>query len=688
MHRYYLVRLLVALLLSVGHLIAMSQSNWPQTVTLKNGSLITIYQPQPETYAENRITGRVALSVKDQAAADPIFGAMLFEATISEGNAGSAATLEKLSISSLKLPGLEDDARVQELKIAIEEAAAQSGLRISLDEVKAAIEKSGGQAKEAFRNDPPKIIYANKPSTLVLIDGEPKIQKDEDLDAERVMNTPFLMFKEGNQWNLYAGGLWYKSSSITSGWVANAGLSQKLKSIDEQIRKEEKENNKETATPERTSIVVSTEPAELIQTNGEPNYQTIEGTSLLYVSNTSNDLFKDINTQKTYTLVTGRWFEAPGMNGPWKYVTPEQLPGDFAKIPEGSEKDGVLSNVAGTTAAQEARVDAEIPQTAKVDRSTAKAEVQYDGSPEFERIPGTNLDMAVNSGTSVIRSNGMYYAVDNGIWFESASPDGPWRVSTARPGEVDNIPPSSPVYNVKYVYIYETTPQYVYVGYTPGYMGSYIYGPTVVYGTGWYYRPWYRHYYYPRPCTWGFGFSYNPWTGWSMNFGFNFGWSSFGWNYWNHGHYHGGWFGPPMYRPPYRPHFYGGVYYSRNNYRRDNIYNRKPGLVTRDVVVRPAPRPSRPVTRPSQPVTRPTQPVTRPSRPVTRPTQPVTRPTQPVTRPTRPVTRPEARPEARPSRPVQGNRPVTRPAPSRPAPSRPAPSRPAPKPRPGADRRG
>lgn len=688
MHRYYLVRLLVALLLSGGHLIAMSQSNWPQTISLKNGGLITIYQPQPETYAENRITGRAALSVKDRAASDPIFGAMLFEATVSAEKTGSAATLEKLSISSLKLPGLEDGTRVQELKTAIEEAAAQSGLRISLDEVRAAIEKSGGQAKETFRNDPPKIIYANKPSTLVLIDGEPKIQKDEDLDAERVMNTPFLIFKEGSQWNLYAGGLWYKSSSVTSGWVANSSLSQKLKSVNEQIRKEEKENNKETASPERTSIIVSTEPAELIQTNGEPNYQTIEGTSLLYVSNTSNDLFKDINTQKTYTLVTGRWFEAAGINGPWKYVTPEQLPGDFAKIPEGSEKDGVLSSVAGTTAAQEARVDAEIPQTAKVDRSTAKAEVQYDGSPEFERIPGTNMEMAVNSGTSVIRSNGMYYAVDNGIWFESAGPDGPWRVSTTRPGEVDNIPPSSPVYNVKYVYIYETTPQYVYVGYTPGYMGSYIYGPTVVYGTGWYYRPWYRHYYYPRPCTWGFGFSYNPWTGWSMNFGFNFGWSSFGWNYWNHGHYHGGWFGPPMYRPPYRPHFYGSVYYSRNNYRRDNIYNRKPGLVTRDVVVRPAPRPARPVTRPSQPVTRPTQPVTRPTRPVTRPTQPVTRPTQPVTRPTRPVTRPEARPETRPSRPVQGNRPVTRPAPSRPAPSRPAPSRPAPKPRPGADRRG
>lgn len=679
MHRNHLIRLLIAVLLTGGHLLTLGQTSWPQTVVLKNGGIVTIYQPQPESYSQQQITGRAALSVKLQSSAEPVFGAMFYNATISAEKAGRMATLEALKIVNLKLPGLEDDAKVQEVKDAIEAAAAQSGLNISLDAVQAAVAKSGGnQSKESFKNDVPKIIYANKPSTLVLIDGEPKIQPDEDLGADRVMNTPFLIVKEGNQWNLYAGGLWYKSRAVTSGWVPNPALSQKLKALNEQIKKEEKEDNKEAAAaPERTSIIVSTEPAELIQTNGEANYQTIEGTSLLYVSNTNNDLFKDINTQKTYTLVTGRWFEAPGINGPWKYVAPEQLPGDFAKIPEGSEKDGVLSSVAGTTAAQEARVDAEIPQTAKVDRSTAKADIQYDGTPEFERIEGTNMDVAVNSATSVIRSNGLYYAVDNGIWFESASPNGPWRVSSTRPGEVDNIPPSSPVYNVKYVYIYETTPQYVYVGYTPGYLGSYVYGPTVVYGTGWYYRPWYRHYYYPRPFTWGFGFSYNPWTGWSMNFGFNFGWSYFGWNRWNHGHYHGGWFGPPMYRPPYRPPFHGGVYYGNNIYRRDNIYNRKPGLVTRDVVVRPAPRPARPVTRPTQPVTRPTRPVTRPTQPVTRPTQPVTRPTQPVTRPV-----------VRPARPAEGNRPVVRPAPSRPSPARPAPSRPAPKPRPGGDRRG
>jgi len=46
--------------------------------------------------------------------------------------------------------------------------------------------------------------------------------------------------------------------------------------------------------------------------------------------------------------------------------------------------------------------------------------------------------------------------------------------------------------------MYMNRAQYVYVGYTPGYMGCYVYGPTIVYGTGFYYRPWYRTIYYPR----------------------------------------------------------------------------------------------------------------------------------------------------------------------------------------------
>ncbi len=144
-----------------------------------------------------------------------------------------------------------------------------------------------------------------------------------------------------------------------------------------------------------------------------------------------------------------------------------------------------------------------------------------------------------------------------GVWYVADGPDGPWRVSETRPIGVDDIPPSSPVYDVRYVYIYDVTPSYIYMGYLPGYLGCYPYYGTVVYGTGYRYRPWRGHrHYYPRPCTWGFHPRYNPWLGrWGFGYTFSSGFLRTGFR-WSRGptleHRHGPprWLGAGGYRRP------------------------------------------------------------------------------------------------------------------------------------------
>jgi hypothetical protein len=206
------------------------------------------------------------------------------------------------------------------------------------------------------------------------------------------------------------------------------------------------------------------------------------------------------------------------------------------------------------------------------------------------------MQYAVNTQGSVIRENGRYYCVDNGVWFESNSPQGPWVVSTDRPQQEEAIPPNYPVYNTKYVYIYDVTPDWAYMGYTPGYLNTYIYGPTVVYGTGFYYSPWYGNYYYPRPYTWGFNMAYNPWYGWSLGYGYGYGWFNVGFGVSIWGGWRGGWWGPSIYHPPYRwggagRFGYGGGYYGNriafnsnlnryNSRYTTNIYNNRTGIVT------------------------------------------------------------------------------------------------------------
>src|SRR5262249_55480447 len=147
---------------------------------------------------------------------------------------------------------------------------------------------------------------------------------------------------------------------------------------------------------------------------------------------------------------------------------------------------------------KEALIANDIPQTATISRNTATLTVSYDGQPQFKPIESTTLRYAVNTATPVIAvSATSYYAVVNGVWFVASSATGPWAVATSVPAVIYTVPPGSPVHNVTYVKVYGSTPETVYVGYTPGYYGTVVSSSNVVvYGTGWYYPPYIGSYWY------------------------------------------------------------------------------------------------------------------------------------------------------------------------------------------------
>lgn len=688
---------LASLLLLQLYTSASAQTTWPQEITAANGSKITLYEPQAEKYADNNLYARAAVSIRKKADDEPVFGVLWFNASMQAGSDGKIAAVKDAQLDKSKFA--DDDSVSNEiLKEAFNKQANGMNLSFDVSKVQSQVQETTASSAN-IKTDAPVIYYRDKPTTLIVLDGEPVEQMDDDLKMTRVMNSPYLIVKnpDDKKYYLYGGSFWYSSSAIKEGWKNIKSLPSKIKPLDAMMKEQEKKaetDNKEEVNKfsAATDILISTEPAELLQTEGSPTYKPVEGSTLLYVDNSLDEIFKDVESQKNFILIAGRWYSSKTLAGPWDYVAPDALPPAFASIPKGSEKDGVLSSVAGTPEAEEAIVDANVPQTAKVDRTTAKCTVTYDGTPKFVPIENTNLSLAENSNITVMLApNNQYYALENGIWFKSNGASGPWEVANERPQDVDRIPASSSAYNSRYVYIYETSPRYVYVGYTPGYMGNYICRHTVVWGTGWRYRPWYGHWYYPRPYTWGFGMHYNPWTGWNISFGLGF---NTGWWYYNRYRGWGGWFGPPMYRPPYRPWGWNGGYYGyRPNNRplyRPNVVTNRPGnmrprpfaavrpvnlydnrrdnVVTRDKIQRPVrpqverpgirPNPGRPVTRPTQPIVErpnPTRPVI--ERPITRPG--VEKPTRPVVRPSLPD-RPTTRPVVRPGKP-QVERPTTRP---------------------------
>jgi hypothetical protein len=277
-----------------------------------------------------------------------------------------------------------------------------------------------------------------------------------------------------------------------------------------------------------TRIFVTTTPTELVQTDGPPQYSPVTGTQLLYVTNTPNRLFLDLRTQQYYVLLSGRWFRTRALDqGRWDYVAGSALPSDFAAIPDGHPTATVRESVPGTPQAQEAAIANSVPQVATVRRTEAQLDVAYDGSPQFKPIEGTSLEYAVNAPVPVIRVDDRnYYALDNGVWFFSSGVDGPWSPAGYVPAIIYTIPRSSPLHYVTYVRVYDATSDSVSVGYSPGYVGSYVTPDnTVVYGSGYYYRPWVGSVWYGYPVTWGFGFSYwntwwNPWPWWRTRWAF------------------------------------------------------------------------------------------------------------------------------------------------------------------------
>jgi hypothetical protein len=581
---------------------ATAQNEWPKTITGSNGSLIKVYQWQPESFSNGTLEANAAISVAENGKDEPSFGMIWLTASTNDN--GQQVMIRSVEVNAIKLPDETDENKLAALQTSIANGMSNQNFSIPASEINNALQTNREQEKISgnLNNDPPKIMYSDKPSLLVVTDGAPRLQQNSKWGMETVINTPFIIVKNNNnKFYLYGGKHWYAAPSATGPYAITTSVPANLEKIQAEIIQANKDNKVQQEENDYTisNIIVSTEPAELLQSNGEPNFTPIQQTNLLYVKNSNNDIFMDVSSQQYYVLLSGRWYKSQTLSGKWNYVASDKLPADFAKIPEGSPKDNVLTSVAGTIAAKDAVMNAQVPQTAKVDRKNANADIQYDGDPQFDDIDGTDMAYAVNTPDYVIRWRGTYYAVDNGVWFQSYSANGPWTVSADRPYAVSLIPPRYPVYAMKYVYIYDVTPDYIYMGYTPGYLNTFVYGPTVVYGTGYYYRPWYGRYYYARPYTWGFNMHYNPWTGWGFGFNYNTGWFHMGignYNSWGWG----GWWGPSVYRPSYcwtpyyggyRHGYYGNSYYrSRNTvivnninvYHNNNIYNHRRDVVTRD----------------------------------------------------------------------------------------------------------
>ena len=490
--------------------------SWPREVKLSNAAIL-IYQPQVNSWVDNRIDLRSALAILPAGAEREAFGVIFATANTRIDKATRRVVLENLRITKTDFPTLSDHGAAYAAEL--QKRFAVGVHTLSLNSLKQTPALAGAAAPAAaVLNNVPKVIVSESPAILVPIDSAPVLQPlPKSTVFKRVINTKALIVQRIVEKDFYIHVFdgWLMSNSIQGPWtlpfippkgldaIAQAAIATHAVDM---LDGGPNANPKPSLANGVPTIYTSQVPTELIVFDGQPQFVPVIGTGLLWATNTTSDIFVDSASKDYFVVLAGRWFRASALNGQWSFVANNALPPDFANIPPSSLAGAVLQTVAGTPQAKQALNENSIAQTASVPRKNGPTFTpKFDGAPQFAPIAGTSLTYATNASAPVIRvAPDSLYAVRAGVWFTASQVTGPWTIATSVPEAIYAIPPSSPLYYTTYVRIYDVTPDVVHAGYTPGYLGTAV-SPsgTVVYGTGYSYMSWIGNVWYPAPTTYG-----------------------------------------------------------------------------------------------------------------------------------------------------------------------------------------
>lgn len=499
--------------------IAAAQSadpGWPR-IFKKDKQQLTVYQPQVDYWhGYTNLHFRCAIGVKGVSQQEK-FGVAEVDA-LTVADLGSRIVALVPLTRELRFANVPPD-ELARLQQAVEQLyPSGQAMTLSLDRVIAYLDpkQQPVQPPVEVNLEPPKIFNSATPAILVMFMGEPQFKPVEtnrtDLLFALNTNWDVLYDSATRQYYLLNGEGWLTTSDVLKGpWIPARTLPPSIYSLPATENwAEARKRLPGKAVKAAPSVFVTTEPAEMILTDGLPSYMPVKGTRLLRVNNTESVLFLQSGDGKLYYLVAGRWFRGDGFNGPWAAAS-TSLPPDFALIPDSDPAAFVKASVPGTREAADAVLLASIPTTTTVQLAPVTETVTYSGAPQFVVIPSTTVQYAVNTPNQVFLVSGAYYWCYGGAWLCSASTGGPWTYCTTVPAAIYTIPPSNPNYNVTYVVVQSSTPTTVVYSQTSGYSGQYVAASGVLmFGMGMLVGAAIAdhhddHYWYPPPCHYSYG---------------------------------------------------------------------------------------------------------------------------------------------------------------------------------------
>ena len=213
-----------------------------------------------------------------------------------------------------------------------------------------------------FDDAPPAVVFAYRPSELVVIDGKPSLETIPATDGlQWVTNTASPLFKLDSNWYLLAAGRWFTTADLDKGpWAFAKELPKAFAVIPEDHPRatvrasvpgtiEARMSALEAAIPRTKRVASGSTPPVEINYAGDPQFETIPGTLIARAVNSGFDVF--MYQDRFYLCYAAVWYVSASPLGPWRATA--DVPQAIYTIPPESPAYNVTDVEASASSADE-----------------------------------------------------------------------------------------------------------------------------------------------------------------------------------------------------------------------------------------------------------------------------------------------------------------------------------------------
>lgn len=221
--------------------------------------------------------------------------------------------------------------------------------KIPPDENWADVRKVLKPAKPDKNAEAPWVFLSQKPAELILLQGEPRFRPIPNTNLSEVNNTKSILLYHNieKQYYFLTAGRWFRNANLRGLWeYATDKLPPDFAKIPAKDPKAVVRASVPGTVEAQDAVLLASVPQSAVVNRkaaaaqasvkyiGEPEFKSIQTTSLQYATNTPADVIK--HEDEYYLLQEGVWFVSAAATGPWEVA--DKIPPEIYKIPSESPK--------------------------------------------------------------------------------------------------------------------------------------------------------------------------------------------------------------------------------------------------------------------------------------------------------------------------------------------------------------